>query len=202
MCQALCGDCSGRSGRALCKSLTVTTIPSLNLKPRPPNPPRFRYLLLSWYQLQLAISMDNQSGSTSTQPATVGKPAPGTGAGFSIPIPRDAAGRPIDSTLTEPTEVDEQTKQGSVTLFITVTRPTRLFTASDPRNLHTPTDPYTGFSHTSYVGSTQPGDGAAARVVVDAPSWKEKVIGYAKKTRGTMLRRVWVQVWRSHSPPF
>ena len=44
----------------------------------------------------------------------------------------------------------------------------------------------------SFVGSTQPGDGAAARVVVDAPSWKEKVVGYAKKTRGTMLRRVCV----------
>ncbi|KAF9646696.1 hypothetical protein BDM02DRAFT_2978659 [Thelephora ganbajun] len=38
-------------------------------------------------------------------------------------------------------------------------------------------------------GSTQPGDGAAVRVVVNSPSWKEKVIGYAKKSRGIMLRR-------------
>jgi len=38
-------------------------------------------------------------------------------------------------------------------------------------------------------GSTQPGDGTTVRVVVGAPSWKEKVIGYAKKSRGTMLRR-------------
>ncbi|KAF9783100.1 hypothetical protein BJ322DRAFT_135454 [Thelephora terrestris] len=39
-------------------------------------------------------------------------------------------------------------------------------------------------------GSTQPGDGSAVRnVVVDTPSWKERVIGYAKKYRGTMLRR-------------
>jgi len=38
--------------------------------------------------------------------------------------------------------------------------------------------------------STQPGDGSVVRnVVVDPPSWKEKVVGYAKKYRGTMLRR-------------
>jgi len=42
----------------------------------------------------------------------------------------------------------------------------------------------------SFAGSTQPGDGEAVRVVVGAPSWKEKVIGYAKKSRGIMLRRV------------
>ena len=136
--------------------------------------------------------MDNQRGRTSTRPVTVDKPVPGTAAEPQIPIPRDAVELPTESTRTEPTKVYEQTQQGLVTLFILVTRPTRLFTASDPRNLHTPTDPYTGFSHTSYVGSTQPGDGAAVRVVVDAPSWKEKVIGYAKKTRGTMLRKVWV----------
>ena len=47
----------------------------------------------------------------------------------------------------------------------------------------------------SCVGSTQPGDGAAARVVVDAPSWKERVVGYAKKFRGTMLRKVRVYIY-------
>ena len=68
--------------------------------------------------------------------------------------------------------------------------------ASDPRNLYAAIDPQTGFSRImSCVGSTQPGDGAAVRVVVGAPSWKEKVIGYAKRTRGTMLRKVRVQVW-------
>jgi len=138
--------------------------------------------------------MDDQRGSTST------RPVPGAAAEPPSPIPRNTAERSTESTRPEPTKVDGQTQQGSVTLFILVTCPTRLFTASDPRNLHTPADPHTGFSHTSYVGSTQPGDGAAARVVVDAPSWKEKVIGYAKKTRGTMLRKVWVQVWRFYSP--
>jgi len=39
-------------------------------------------------------------------------------------------------------------------------------------------------------GSTQPGDGGAAMgVVVGPPSWKEKVVGYAKRIRGTMLRK-------------
>jgi len=37
-------------------------------------------------------------------------------------------------------------------------------------------------------GSTQPGDGGAA-MVVGPPSWKEKVVGYAKRIRGTMLRK-------------
>jgi len=38
-------------------------------------------------------------------------------------------------------------------------------------------------------GSTQPGDGAPKRVIVGAPSWREKFIGYAKKSRGIMLQR-------------
>jgi len=37
-------------------------------------------------------------------------------------------------------------------------------------------------------GSTQPGGGGAV-MVVGPPSWKEKVVGYAKKFRGTMLRK-------------
>ena len=48
--------------------------------------------------------------------------------------------------------------------------------------------------HADYAGSTQPGDGAAVHVL-GAPSWKEKFIGYAKKTRGTMLRKVRVWIW-------
>ena len=33
------------------------------------------------------------------------------------------------------------------------------------------------------------------RVVVGPPSWKEKVVGYAKKFRGTMLRQVRVYIY-------
>jgi len=45
----------------------------------------------------------------------------------------------------------------------------------------------------SCAASTQPGDGAVTRVVVGPPSWKERVVGYAKKFRGSMLRQVRVE---------
>jgi hypothetical protein len=87
---------------------------------------------------------------------------------------------PTELTHIEPTRIDEQTQQGTAFIYT----PT-----SYSRNLYTAIDPQTGFSHMSCAGSTQPGDGVAVRVVA-GPSWKEKVIGYAKKTRGTMLRKV------------
>jgi len=52
----------------------------------------------------------------------------------------------------------------------------------------THTEP-TRINEETQQGSTQPGDGAAVRVAVGAPSWREKFIGYAKKSRGTMLRK-------------
>ena len=144
--------------------------------------------------------MDNQRGTTA-QPVTAVGAVPGT-----------TAALPTELTHVEPTKIDEKTQQGAVTRFrpaYTAATPhtfvprfsrLRLTVGREgcdirpqfrtPRYRHTAIDPRNEFLHMSSVGSTQPGDGAAVRVVVGAPSWREKFIGYAKKSRGTMLRRV------------
>jgi hypothetical protein len=72
-----------------------------------------------------------------------------------------------------------------------------MITTSCPQNLAYAHPRFTNQTsdRTSSVASTQPGDGSAIRnLVLDPPSWKEKVVGYAKKYRGTMLRRVRVRL--------
>jgi len=129
--------------------------------------------------------MENQRGTTA-QPAMAGDAVPGT-------------------AVTLPTKIDEQTQQGTAHPLVFTfkfsnrgggrggLRETISLTATlNPEILlmHSHT-------HVNLQGSTQPGDGAAVRrVIVGAPSWKEKVIGYAKKSRGIILQRV-----RVNSPP-
>jgi hypothetical protein len=130
-------------------------------------------------------------------------------------VPEKTVTFPSEHPYVEPTKVDEATQQGTIAHFLTPysPRPPPVFyvyvTPARVRTCDRNFEPLKssrnsihflstklGFSpHVTGIGSTQPGDGSAVRnVVVDSPSWKEKVVGYAKKYRGTMLRRVRVRL--------